>query len=145
MSAKSLANGKPHSQCNPYRPSCHSEVRHVLTRTGNGDELRPSQAVIHCKATLAHPAIQLSGRYGALSITVASLAEPAIDADRYGPVDRHAASGQAPPRGWKHGALSVSLGEVVIWENRATQHKELDDYGEECRIVRRARAAALAR
>ena len=30
-----------------------------------------------------------------------------------------------------------SLGDVVIWDNRATQHKAIDDYGEERRIVRR--------
>jgi taurine dioxygenase len=28
-------------------------------------------------------------------------------------------------------------GDVVIWDNRATQHKAIDDYGEERRIVRR--------
>jgi alpha-ketoglutarate-dependent sulfate ester dioxygenase len=28
-------------------------------------------------------------------------------------------------------------GDVVIWDNRATQHKAIDDYGEQCRIVRR--------
>ena len=30
-----------------------------------------------------------------------------------------------------------STGDVVIWDNRATQHKAIDDYGEERRIVRR--------
>jgi alpha-ketoglutarate-dependent sulfate ester dioxygenase len=30
-----------------------------------------------------------------------------------------------------------SAGDVVIWDNRATQHKAIDDYGEERRIVRR--------
>src|SRR5215470_14596116 len=30
-----------------------------------------------------------------------------------------------------------SVGDVVIWDNRATQHKAIDDYGEERRIVRR--------
>jgi len=29
------------------------------------------------------------------------------------------------------------VGDVVIWDNRATQHKAIDDYGEERRIVRR--------
>ena len=30
-----------------------------------------------------------------------------------------------------------SAGDVVIWDNRATQHKAIDDYGNEPRIVRR--------
>jgi alpha-ketoglutarate-dependent sulfate ester dioxygenase len=30
-----------------------------------------------------------------------------------------------------------SVGDVVIWDNRATQHKAIDDYGNEPRIVRR--------
>jgi taurine dioxygenase len=30
-----------------------------------------------------------------------------------------------------------SVGDVVIWDNRATQHKAIDDYGEQRRIVRR--------
>lgn len=30
-----------------------------------------------------------------------------------------------------------SAGDVVIWDNRATQHKAIDDYGEQRRIVRR--------
>src|SRR5215470_15161741 len=30
-----------------------------------------------------------------------------------------------------------SAGDVVIWDNRATQHKAIDDYGDEPRIVRR--------
>jgi alpha-ketoglutarate-dependent sulfate ester dioxygenase len=30
-----------------------------------------------------------------------------------------------------------SVGDVVIWDNRATQHKAIDDYGEERRIVHR--------
>jgi taurine dioxygenase len=30
-----------------------------------------------------------------------------------------------------------SLGDVVIWDNRATQHKAIDDYGNQPRIVRR--------
>jgi taurine dioxygenase len=30
-----------------------------------------------------------------------------------------------------------STGDVVIWDNRATQHKAIDDYGNEPRIVRR--------
>jgi alpha-ketoglutarate-dependent sulfate ester dioxygenase len=30
-----------------------------------------------------------------------------------------------------------SVGDVAIWDNRATQHKAIDDYGEERRIVRR--------
>jgi alpha-ketoglutarate-dependent sulfate ester dioxygenase len=30
-----------------------------------------------------------------------------------------------------------SVGDVVIWDNRATQHKAIDDYGEHRRIVRR--------
>jgi len=30
-----------------------------------------------------------------------------------------------------------SVGDVVIWDNRATQHKAIDDYGHEPRIVRR--------
>ena len=30
-----------------------------------------------------------------------------------------------------------STGDVVMWDNRATQHKAIDDYGEERRIVRR--------
>ena len=30
-----------------------------------------------------------------------------------------------------------STGDVVIWDNRATQHKAIDDYGEQRRIVRR--------
>jgi alpha-ketoglutarate-dependent sulfate ester dioxygenase len=30
-----------------------------------------------------------------------------------------------------------STGDVVIWDNRATQHKAIDDYGDEPRIVRR--------
>jgi alpha-ketoglutarate-dependent sulfate ester dioxygenase len=30
-----------------------------------------------------------------------------------------------------------SLGDVVIWDNRATQHKAIDDYGAARRIVRR--------
>jgi hypothetical protein len=33
-------------------------------------------------------------------------------------------------RGW-------STGDVVIWDNRATQHKAIDDYDNEPRIVRR--------
>jgi hypothetical protein len=28
-------------------------------------------------------------------------------------------------------------GDVVIWDNRATQHKAIDDYGDQPRIVRR--------
>jgi taurine dioxygenase len=28
-------------------------------------------------------------------------------------------------------------GDVVIWDNRATQHKAIDDYGDQSRIVRR--------
>jgi len=28
-------------------------------------------------------------------------------------------------------------GDVMIWDNRATQHKAIDDYGNEARIVRR--------
>jgi len=28
-------------------------------------------------------------------------------------------------------------GDVVIWDNRATQHKAIDDYGDQRRIVRR--------
>jgi len=30
-----------------------------------------------------------------------------------------------------------SVGDVVIWDDRATQHKAIDDYGDEARIVRR--------
>jgi len=30
-----------------------------------------------------------------------------------------------------------STGDVVIWDNRATQHKAIDDYGDQARIVRR--------
>jgi len=30
-----------------------------------------------------------------------------------------------------------SAGDVVIWDNRATQHRAIDDYGNEPRIVRR--------
>jgi taurine dioxygenase len=30
-----------------------------------------------------------------------------------------------------------SVGDVVIWDNRATQHKAIDDYGDQPRIVRR--------
>jgi alpha-ketoglutarate-dependent sulfate ester dioxygenase len=30
-----------------------------------------------------------------------------------------------------------SVGDLVIWDNRATQHKAIDDYGNEPRIVRR--------
>jgi alpha-ketoglutarate-dependent taurine dioxygenase len=30
-----------------------------------------------------------------------------------------------------------AAGDVAIWDNRATQHKAVDDYGEEARIVRR--------
>jgi hypothetical protein len=30
-----------------------------------------------------------------------------------------------------------SAGDVVIWDNRATQHRAIDDYGKEPRIVRR--------
>src|SRR5262252_5625977 len=30
-----------------------------------------------------------------------------------------------------------SAGDVVIWDNRATQHKAIDDYGEQRRVVRR--------
>ena len=30
-----------------------------------------------------------------------------------------------------------SAGDVVIWDNRATQHKAIDDYGDQPRIVRR--------
>jgi taurine dioxygenase len=30
-----------------------------------------------------------------------------------------------------------SVGDVAMWDNRATQHKAIDDYGEERRIVRR--------
>ena len=30
-----------------------------------------------------------------------------------------------------------SMGDVVIWDNRATQHKAIDDYGDQPRIVRR--------
>jgi alpha-ketoglutarate-dependent sulfate ester dioxygenase len=30
-----------------------------------------------------------------------------------------------------------SVGDVVIWDNRATQHKAIDDYGDQHRIVRR--------
>ena len=30
-----------------------------------------------------------------------------------------------------------SAGDVVIWDNRATQHKAIDDYGHQPRIVRR--------
>jgi alpha-ketoglutarate-dependent taurine dioxygenase len=42
-----------------------------------------------------------------------------------------------------------SVGDVVIWDNRATQHKAIDDYGEERRIVRRVtidgyRSASMA-
>ncbi len=29
------------------------------------------------------------------------------------------------------------MGDVVIWDNRATQHKAIDDYGDQPRIVRR--------
>ena len=29
------------------------------------------------------------------------------------------------------------VGDVVIWDNRATQHKAIDDYGNQPRIVRR--------
>lgn len=30
-----------------------------------------------------------------------------------------------------------SAGDVVIWDNRATQHKAIDDYGDQPRIVHR--------
>ena len=30
-----------------------------------------------------------------------------------------------------------STGDVAIWDNRATQHKAIDDYGDQPRIVRR--------
>jgi taurine dioxygenase len=30
-----------------------------------------------------------------------------------------------------------TIGDVVIWDNRATQHKAIDDYGNAPRIVRR--------
>jgi taurine dioxygenase len=30
-----------------------------------------------------------------------------------------------------------SVGDVVIWDNRATQHKAIDDYGDQPRVVRR--------
>src|SRR5215470_7243088 len=30
-----------------------------------------------------------------------------------------------------------STGDVVIWDNRATQHKAIDDYGDQPRVVRR--------
>jgi taurine dioxygenase len=29
------------------------------------------------------------------------------------------------------------VGDVAIWDNRATQHKAIDDYGNQRRIVRR--------
>jgi taurine dioxygenase len=29
------------------------------------------------------------------------------------------------------------VGDVVIWDNRGTQHKAIDDYGDQRRIVRR--------
>ena len=34
-----------------------------------------------------------------------------------------------------------SEGDVVIWDNRATQHKAIDDYGDQSRIVRRVTIA----
>jgi taurine dioxygenase len=34
-----------------------------------------------------------------------------------------------------------STGDVVIWDNRATQHKAIDDYGDQPRIVRRVTVA----
>jgi hypothetical protein len=37
----------------------------------------------------------------------------------------------------KHGTLALVGGDVVIWDNHATQHKAVDDYGNQPRIVRR--------
>ena len=34
-----------------------------------------------------------------------------------------------------------STGDVVIWDNRATQHKAIDDYGDQSPIVRRVTPA----
>jgi hypothetical protein len=42
-------------------------------------------------------------------------------------------------------SASQAVIDVVIWDNRATQHKAVDDYGNQTRIVRRVTIDGLLR
>src|SRR5262249_62233317 len=83
-----------------------------------------------------HPVLQVHPLSGdrpsssAISFAGSSASVSGLGASVCHPAGSHDAAG-------KHGALALVDGDVVIWDNRPTQHKAIYDYSDQPRIVRR--------